>query len=53
MINQNFWKKVAAQWSVIDQTVIPDIRHISDDLGVDDIDEITDELEDILADIEI
>lgn len=55
MINRGFWEKVAAEWSTrSDGIIIPDIKPIEDDLGLDpDIDDASDELDDILADLDI
>ena len=55
MINRDFWKRVAGKWSTTTDGIdIPDTGPISDDLGLDsDIDDVFDELDDILADIDI
>ena len=56
MINQEYWKTVASKWATKSDGIdIPDIGPIDSDLGLDDeeFDGITDELDDILADIEI
>ena len=55
MINREYWVKVAAKWSTkTDGIDIPDLKPIDDDLGLDDdIDAVSDELDDILADIDI
>ena len=55
MIKQEFWKKVAREWSTRDDgIVIPDIEPIDGDLGLDDdLKAWTDELDDILAEFDI
>lgn len=56
MINHKYWKRVAEKWATRNDGIeIPDIDHIDPDLGLDDEEfgNITDELDDILADIEI
>ena len=54
MINKEFWDKVARNWSSkSDGNEIPDIKPIDDDLGLDIDDDVIDELDDILADLEI
>lgn len=56
MIDQEYWKKIALQWATdSDGIIIPEVGKIDDDFGLDDTEfgGIQDELDDILADIEI
>ena len=56
MIDQDYWKKIASKWAAeSDGIEIPEVEAPPDDFGLDDEEfgSITDELDDILADIEI
>ena len=54
MIDHAFWEKVARKWTTeSDGVEIPEAKPIDDNLGLDDFDDITDELDDILADLVI
>lgn len=54
MIDHAFWEKVAQKWTTEgDGIEIPEAAPIHDDLGLDDFDDITGELDEILADIVI
>ena len=56
MIDQEYWKKIALKWATeSDGIIIPEVGKIDDDFGLNDAEfgGIQDELDDILADIEI
>lgn len=54
MIDRRFWERVAGRWSTRDDGIVtPDIQPIDERLELEeDISDVTDELDDILSDIE-
>ena len=53
MIDRDFWMKIAARWIAPgDGIEIPEIGPVPDELGLD-FDDAMDEIEDILADLDI